>query len=146
VTRHRIWIGNRIYRTLETHEYHWLLPGNGSQCHRFLGFHVPLLLSSLADACLTLALHDHNSWPLTPSHVWPPLPVSKLIQSPNWLTLYSLRMDLTESITFSSSSLVACAYLLPRRHVYQAIALQHPSHLVLLSVVIFLTVPLLSIG
>lgn len=95
---------------------------------------------------LTLALHDHNSWPLTASHVWPLLPVPKLIQSPNWLALYSLRMDLTENITFSSSSVVACAYVLPRRQIYQATALQQPSHLVLLSVVTFLTIPSLNIS
>jgi hypothetical protein len=31
---------------------HWLSPGNGSQCHRFLGFCVPWFWSSLAGAYL----------------------------------------------------------------------------------------------
>jgi hypothetical protein len=48
---------------------HWLLLDNSSQRRRFLISRVLLRRSSLASVCLTA--HGRNSWPLSPSRVWP---------------------------------------------------------------------------
>jgi hypothetical protein len=89
---------------------YWLLLGKGSQCCRFLCF----ILHTLTTSDCPIAPYSHNSTPLTASCIWLPrywslllacadwrLSVAELTESPIWLPLYNLCMDLTES-TISS--------------------------------------------
>jgi hypothetical protein len=81
---------------------------------------VGSMFTSLPAAGCFIAPHDHSSWPLTPSHVWPPLAIT-VYHSLRFICLSGLKphlapltypcRDPTENTTSNSSSVVVFVYV-----------------------------------
>jgi hypothetical protein len=150
VTRHGFWIGNWIYWILTKLQLiialwttaccllcpHWLLLVTAPNT---VDSSASMFTSLPATDCL-ITPHGCSPWPLTSSRVWPPLATTRyrrlaltshlktrLSQSPNRLSLYSLCTDPTENTASNISFIVVCTCCghvmwLPGKRFYRAIA------------------------